>query len=244
MEADQTIKARTRKHYALGMKQLLASNLAGLRLNVITGDDCKTASFPGNGNASANVALAVLSKLLRFAKGKKRFFGDLPEIPKRHVEPRSCCMSIAQAQQIADKMEQGDSRDVFLIIRSTGMRPSEAYAMRWENINLERRTYANPTGKTRSARRTVPLADLGLGDPAEILRRRHPEQGMPVGGWVFPSTQSSTGHIGSISQSYNAARDRAGLPKNLILYPARHGALTDLSPSDERSRGHGNCRSY
>ena len=145
-----------------------------MRLNEITDDDCKTAAFPGN--ASANIALAVLSKALRFAKKKKQLCGDLPEIPKRRVEPRSCCMTIAQAQQIADKMETGDVRDAFLTIRSTGMRPSECCIMRWESLNLDWRVYANPCGKTRSARRTVPLVDLGLGDPVGILRRRHLEQ--------------------------------------------------------------------
>jgi hypothetical protein len=60
LEAGQTSKARTRKQYARGMQLLLATNLAGMRLNEITDDDCKTAAFPGN--ASANIALAVLSK--------------------------------------------------------------------------------------------------------------------------------------------------------------------------------------
>jgi integrase len=137
-------------------------------------------------------------------------------------------MTIAQAQQIADKMETGDVRD-FLTIRSTGMRPSECYSMQWESLNLDRHVYANPSGKTRSARRTVPLVDLGLGDPVGILRRRHLEQGMAVQGWVFPSTLAPSGHIESIGQTFNAARDRAGLPKTLILYSSRHGALTDLS---------------
>ena len=207
------------------MQLLLATNLAGMRLNEITDDDCKTAAFPGN--ASANIALAVLSKALRFAKKKRRLCGDLPEIPKRRVEPRSCCMTIAQAQQIADKMETGDVRDAFLTIRSTGF-PSECYSMRWESLNLDRPVYANPSGKTRAARRTVPLVDLGLGDPVGILRRRHLEQGMPVQGGVFPSTLAPSGHIESIGQTFNAARDRAGLPKTLILYSSRHGALTDL----------------
>ena len=38
-----------------------------------------------------------------------------------------------------------------------------------------------------------------------------------------------TGHIESNGQTFNAARDRAGLPKTLILYSSRHGAFTDLS---------------
>ena len=62
-----------------------------------------------------------------------------------------------------------------------------------------------------------------------MLTRRHVEQGMPVQGWVFPSALAPSGHIESIGKTFNAARDRAGLPKTLILYSSRHGAVTDLS---------------
>jgi integrase len=207
IEADQTIKPRTRKQYVIGLELLLATHLAGMRLNEITDEDCKTATFPGN--ASANIALAVLSKALRFAKKRKRLFGDLPEVPKRHVEPRSCCLEIEQARQIADKMRAGDAKDAFLVIRSCGMRPAEAYAMKWEYLNFEKRIYSNPSGKTKSSRRKVPLVNLGLGDPLAILKRRHVAQGMPVQGWVFPSALAPSGHIESIGKTFNAARDKA-----------------------------------
>ena len=48
-------------------------------------------------------------------------------------------------------------------------------------------------------------------------------------GWVFPSALAPSGHIESIGKTFNAARDKAGLPKTSILYSSRHGALTDLS---------------
>jgi len=162
---------------------LLATHLGSMRLNEITDDDAKTAKF--SGNASANMALAVLSKALRYAKKHRRFFAEVPEIPKRYVEPRSCSLTNDQAQQIADKMWQSNAKDAFLVIRSCGRRPAEADAMKWEYLNFEKRIYHNPTGKTKSVRRIVPLVNLGLGDPVTILTRRHVEQGMPVQGWVL-----------------------------------------------------------
>jgi len=41
-------------------------------------------------------------------------------------------------------MKPGDVRDAFLVIRSSGMRPAEAYAMRWEFLNFVKRIYHNP----------------------------------------------------------------------------------------------------
>jgi hypothetical protein len=52
---------------------------------------------------------------------------------------------------------------------------------------------------------------------------------MPVQGGIFPSALAPSGHIESIGKTSNAARDKAGLPKTLVLYSSRHGALTDLS---------------
>jgi integrase len=41
-------------------------------------------------------------------------------------------------------------------------------------------------------------------------------------GWVFPSARSANGHIRSIDRLFRQARTKAGLPKELVLYCARH----------------------
>jgi integrase len=41
-------------------------------------------------------------------------------------------------------------------------------------------------------------------------------------GWVFPSKRSSAGHLTTVGKLYREARDRAGLPKDLVLYCGRH----------------------
>lgn len=53
----------------------------------------------------------------------------------------------------------------------------------------------------------------------EILRERC---GTRQEGWVFPSTRSASGHIRSIDRLVRQARAKAGLPKELVLYCARH----------------------
>jgi integrase len=59
-------------------------------------------------------------------------------------------------------------RDVATIILETGMRPMEVFSIRRENVNLEKTFIFVPSGKTKFARRTIPLTD----QVAEILKRR------------------------------------------------------------------------
>jgi integrase len=40
-------------------------------------------------------------------------------------------------------------------------------------------------------------------------------------GWVFPA-KSAAGHLTTLDKQFRAARKAAGLPKNLVLYSARH----------------------
>ena len=70
---------------------------------------------------------------------------------------------------------------------------------------------------------------MPLLDPSSsILARRHFTRGSPHAGWVFPGV-SSCGHIVTIQKAFTKARTLAGLPRELVLYTARHGAATDLA---------------
>ena len=41
-------------------------------------------------------------------------------------------------------------------------------------------------------------------------------------GWVFPSQRSRTGHLTTVGKLFREARNKAGLPKELVLYCSRH----------------------
>jgi integrase len=132
-------------------------------------------------------------------------------------------MTFSDAALIAGKMPTGDPKDAFLILRGTGMRPGEVFSMSWDNMKWETAQYQNPRGKTKSARRPVPL----LNDSLTVLRRRYLAQGMSREGWVFPS-DSVTGHMTTIAKAFTKARDAEGVPKIYVLYSSRRGAMTDL----------------
>jgi integrase len=112
--------------------------------------------FP-NSNYTANTVLCTLRRIFGLAKEKKRIAFEIPEIRKPKVWGRSVAMSNADAEKIAAHMGEGDPQDALRILRATGMRPGECFALRWEYVNWETECYSNPRGKTASSPRAVPL---------------------------------------------------------------------------------------
>jgi integrase len=223
VEDTNSIQASTKKFYQHGWKLLSTTKLAGMKLDAIAEHDCDTTAFPG-GPWHANQALRTLRRILSLAKEMKRIYGESLAVPLRNEVRRSAAMTFSDASLIAAKMPTGDAKDAFLVIRGTGMRPGEVFCMSWDNVKWETAQYQNPRGKTKSARRPVPL----LNDSLSVLRRRHLAEGMPREGWVFPS-DSVSGHMTTIAKAFTKARDAAGVPKIYVLYSSRHGAMTDLA---------------
>jgi integrase len=107
-------------------------------------------------------------------------------------------------------------REIVILMRDTGMRNQrELYRMRIENLDFEQRLILVPDSKTPEGRRLVPMSRRVL----EILRECC---GARQEGWVFPSARAAAGHIRSIDRLFREARTKAGLPKELVLYCARH----------------------
>lgn len=217
-----TLEPKSQEYYHHGTDLLFKSHLSEIRLDHLSNHACETISFPG-GAANANTALRTLRRILAKAK-EMEVVSDVPKIKLRKEWGRSIAMSRADAALIASHMH-GDPKDAFQILRATGMRPGECFALRWEFVDFAHAIYRNPKGKTVAARRAIPL----LHDSLTVLQRRHVETGLPREGWVFP-TFSKSGHLGSIQQVYTNARNAAGLPKQMVLYCARHGYATDAAP--------------
>ena len=75
--------------------------------------------------------------------------------------------------------------------------------MRLEHINWESAFYFNPKGKTRKARRLVPLSERVIA----LLRTIQQEQQAGTEGWVFPSKKSRI-------RPHRTERTRAHVPKD------------------------------
>jgi len=111
-------------------------------------------------------------------------------------------------------------KDVLTIMLDSGLRNGEVIRMRFEYINWESAFYFNPKGKTRKARRLVPLSERVIA----ILRNIQREQSGQREGWIFPSKKSASGHIGlsGIEHTFRKSARKLGIPDALKLYCARH----------------------
>jgi integrase len=219
---DGRLEEKTKKFYRNGWRLLKATPVAGLRVNQITGDFAEQLKFPGSA-ANANCALRTLRRMLHKAEEWK-MIGHAPKIKMmkehgRHLRLDDEAEKRLLAGASACEWRQRTSdlfRDIVILMRDTGMRNQrELYRMRIENLDWENRAIFVPHSKTPEGRRLVPMSRRVL----ELLRARC---GTRVEGWVFPSKRSAAGHLCSIDRLFREARQQAGLPKELVLYCARH----------------------
>lgn len=116
-------------------------------------------------------------------------------------------------------------RDIAAVILQTGMRPEEVFRMDVRNLDFARRTIFNPFGKTKAAKRTIPMTS----EVCEVLRRRSAQA---RGRWVFcsparPGEQEQPDRpIHSVRKAHDAALRRAGIRDHFRLYDLRHTYAT------------------
>jgi len=104
----------------------------------------------------------------------------------------------------------------------TGMRPEEVFRMRAEDIDFKQKTIFNPFGKTKAARRTIPMTDEVL----FLLRARVKEareRGTP---FVFSSLHNTQKPVGSVKKAHKTAVERAKIKHHFRLYDLRHTFAT------------------
>jgi integrase len=116
-------------------------------------------------------------------------------------------------------------RDIATIIVQTGMRPEEVFRMEIRNVDLAHRIIFNPFGKTKAAKRKIPMTT----EVCDILHRRLKEA---KGRWVFCSPsrpgqpEQPDRAIRSVRKAHDAAVRRAGIRDHFRLYDLRHSYAT------------------
>lgn len=114
-------------------------------------------------------------------------------------------------------------RDVATLMLETGMRPEEVYRIKPENVNLAGGFLLNPFGKTKAARRRVPLTVAAR----NVLTRRLAGLETP---FVFPCDTDSKRPVPKV----NNAHDRAVKNSKVApfrLYDLRHTWATRAAES-------------
>jgi integrase len=233
-------KPNTAIYYQYGAKMLLASPLAALKIDAITGREagqfiaCNAHRRP----STTNKGLETLRRALNLAYEWGRL-GRKPRIAlAKGARQRTRVLSQEEAQDYLAACAQ-PWRDVATLILGTGMRPGECCALRWEHVLLgeEGGLIQIAEGKSKAARRILPMVP----DVLTAMRARHNAQGCPTEGWVFPS-RSMSGHLGRFSYGKKHRRALEMIAKAHEMMPSlpavvpfepyclRHTALTRLAP--------------
>lgn len=109
------------------------------------------------------------------------------------------------AELAAEKNE--DFRDFLAVLLFTGARRTNVLAMRWDELDLDARTWEIPAGKAKAGEAIlIPLSSGAL----EVLRRRLAVRRHGAE-WVFPA-DSRSGHAEAPKKPWAAFRERAGIP--------------------------------
>jgi integrase len=219
---DTRLEEKTLKFYKNGCRLPKVTSIFNMRLAEITTEDAERLKFPGSA-ANANCALRTLRRMLHKAEEWK-LIARAPKIKLMKEHGRSLRLDdVAEDKLLAASAgckwrlrTRELFRDIIILMRDTGMRNErELFRMRIENLDWDNRVIFVPDGKTPEGRRLVPMSQRVF----EILARCC---GTRNDGWVFPSKRSASGHLRSICNLYRKARSEAGLPKELVLYCARH----------------------
>lgn len=114
-------------------------------------------------------------------------------------------------QEVA-KIPNAVSRNFILLSLFLGQRRRNIQALRWSDINFERRALYIQTTKTGEPQ-VVPLTTQAI----DLLREM---ETFKTSEWLFPSKQSRSGHLENPQVAWRAMKERAGI-KDLRLHDLR-----------------------
>jgi len=213
---------KTKTYYQDGWRLLQTTSILQFRLDAIDNDVSEQLSFSGSAS-NANCALRTLRRLLHKAEDWNliRQAPKIKLLPKRERSLRlddeaekKLLVAAAECNWCSQALEL--FRDIVMLARDTGMRnEKELHQVLIENIHWDRHIVYVPDSKTINGVREVTLSDRAVG----ILRQRCRDRRK---GWVFPSKRARSAHLTTMALKFRQAREKAGLPKNLVLYCGRH----------------------
>jgi integrase len=216
-----TLAANTKSDYKNGRRLILKTPLSGIRMDLITADDVETMNFHQSPH-SRNCAIRTLRRMLGKARDWK-LVREVPRVKTVKVFPRDRMISVEDEKRLL-RAAKRPLEDVLTIMLDSGMRNGEVTRMRWENVDWDGAFYFNPKGKTRKARRHVPLSERVIALLRNIQQEQSNGPSKPSEGWVFPSKKAPSGYIGlsGLEHRFRKIARVLGIPDALKLYCARH----------------------
>lgn len=217
-EKQHAAHPRTHLRYKVSCNRLTRF-FGNLLLDTITTSDVESFKLERSEEVSpagTNRDLAALRSMLNYAMRKSLINRNpvhgvklLPEPPGRMriVSQEEQRKYLAKANQLL--------RDVATMILETGMRPEEVFTIRKENVHLPQGYIFVPTGKTRFARRNIPLTDAAKA----VLKRRVKATKSP---FVFPNRYDPTKPLTRVKKAHEDALKEAKIKLRFRVYDLRH----------------------
>jgi len=209
---------RTHRRYVVSSKPLVRF-FRKLPLDAISSGHVEKFKLARTKEASAagtNRDLAALRYMLNFAV-RQGYIARNPVTMVRFLPEGPGSTRIISHVEEHEYLEAANPllRDVARSILETGMRPEEVFNIRKEDVHLERRYLRVPTGKTKFARRDIPLTEPA----SEVLKRR---LAAARGAYLFPHRSDPEKPLTDIHKAHgNALRDsKIKLP--FRIYDLRH----------------------
>ena len=232
-------KPNTKRYYHTGVKSLVDSDLAQLKLDEVNDQHAQqfAARHSRLSPSTINCGLRTLRRAIYLAAE----WGTIDRRPKirlaRGERQRDRVLQDTEINVYLSACEQ-PWRDCAVVMLGTGMRPGEVFALRWERVGLGdgKGMLQISDGKSKAAKRMLPLVSPVL----LALQNRWISQSKPAAGWVFPA-DSQSGHLeGGSAKNYHvralsaiektAKRKGEKSPvKKFPPYTMRHTALTRLA---------------
>lgn len=227
--ANQQHAANTKRYYQNGARLLQDTPLRDIQLDRITRSSVAAVEFPGSGS-NANNAIRTLRVCLSYAV-ELRLLHASPRLPLRKERVRDEVFQPEHEQAFLEHADQ-DAADFFIQLLDSGMRPGEVIRHEWDWTDWLRNVIRIPDGKTGAARRIVPMSTRLRETLIARMKRLQasPFKNHRAMKFVYPSKHKGK-HIsmGTVNDWFNAAKEAANLPPELVMYCTRHTFGTDLA---------------
>jgi integrase len=216
-------KPKTARDYNNLRSLYITPKLGKKAVKEITGDDAKRAHAEAaarvaastratgmlidrNGHRTANKVAALLRAVLAFA-GRK---ADNPaaEVSWFKQSPRRRRLSDEEASRFRKALEGFEHtwREFFTLLLLTGVRRQSLLAMRWSDVNLDRKRWTVPaTWSKHGDEMVIPLTTEATNLLTEMKQCRGSSP------WVFPSAGAKSGHLEEPKSAWGRLLKAAGI---------------------------------
>ena len=179
----------------------------------------------GLSNATANRYVVLVRRILNIALRWEVVDGRNPakNAELLREQGRERFLSADETRRLFHALDEEPSRaaaSCLALLALTGARKSEALKLRWEDVDLARRTWRVALSKSGRARH-IPLSDAAV---AVLLAQPRPDAACP---WVFPGEVEGN-PLENVRKCWDRVKRRAALDLSLRIHDLRHSFASCL----------------